>query len=85
VPYASVKAENVAEVAGISGTATLPAIPPWDFEASASHLLGRGVTTIRPGEATVRITAGISPYTIALLVTVAVLGVVAWRRRVSRQ
>jgi hypothetical protein len=84
VPYASVKAENVADVTGISGTTTLPAIPPWDFEASASHILGRGVTTIRPGDATARITAGISPYTIALLVTVAVLGVMAWRRKVSR-
>jgi len=84
VPYASVKAENVADVTGISGTTTLPAIPPWDFEASASHILGRGVTTIRPGDATARITAGISPYTIALLAIVATLGVVAWRRKVSR-
>jgi hypothetical protein len=84
VPYASVKAENVADVTGISGTTTLPAIPPWDFEASASHLLGRGVTTIRPGDATARITAGISPYTIALLAIAVTLGVVAWRRKVSR-
>jgi hypothetical protein len=84
VPYASVKAENVADVTGISGTTTLPAIPPWDFEASASHILGRGVTTIRPGDATARITAGISPYTIALLAIAVTLGVVAWRRKVSR-
>jgi hypothetical protein len=84
VPYASVKAENVADVTGISGTTTLQAIPPWDFEASASHILGRGVTTIRPGDATARITAGISPYTIALLATAVTLGVVAWRRKVSR-
>jgi hypothetical protein len=84
VPYASVKAENVADVTGISGTTTLPAIPPWDFEASASHILGRGVTTIRPGDATARITAGISPYTIALLAIAVALGVVAWRRKVSR-
>jgi hypothetical protein len=84
VPYASVKAENVADVTGISGAATLPAIPPWDFEASASHILGRGVTTIRPGDATARITAGISPYTIALLAIAVTLGVVAWRRKVSR-
>jgi hypothetical protein len=84
VPYASVKAENVADVTGISGTTTLPAIPPWNFEASASHILGRGVTTIRPGDATARITAGISPYTIALLAIAVTLGVVAWRRKVSR-
>jgi hypothetical protein len=84
VPYASVKAENVADVTGISGTTTLPAIPPWDFEASASHILGRGITTIRPGETTARITAGISPYTIALLAIAVTLGVVAWRRKVSR-
>jgi hypothetical protein len=84
VPYASVKAENVADVTGISGTTTLPAIPPWDFETSASHILGRGVTTIRPGDATARITAGISPYTIALLAIAVTLGVVAWRRKVSR-
>jgi hypothetical protein len=84
VPYASVKAENVADVTGISGTTTLPAIPPWDFEASASHILGRGVTNIRPGDATARITAGISPYTIALLAIAVTLGVVAWRRKVSR-
>jgi hypothetical protein len=84
VPYALVETENIADVTGISGTTTLPAIPPWDFEASASHLLGRGVTTIRPGDATARITAGISPYTIALLAIAVTLGVVAWRRKVSR-
>jgi hypothetical protein len=82
VPYALVETENIADVTGISGTTTLPAIPPWDFEASASHLLGRGVTTIRPGDATARITAGISPYTIALLAIAVTL--VAWRRKVSR-
>jgi hypothetical protein len=84
VPYALVETENIADVTGISGTTTLPAIPPWDFEASASHILGRGVTTIRPGDATARITAGISPYTIALLAIAVTLGVVAWRRKVSR-
>jgi hypothetical protein len=84
VPYALVETENIADVTGISGTTTLPAIPPWDFEASASHILGRGVTTVRPGDATARITAGISPYTIALLAIAVTLGVVAWRRKVSR-
>jgi hypothetical protein len=44
----------------------------------------KGVTTIRPGDATARITAGISPYTIALLAIAVTLGVVAWRRKVSR-
>jgi hypothetical protein len=85
VPYASVKAENIAEVTGISGTATLPAIPPWDFKVTASHLLGGGAATIRPNETAVRVTAGVSPYTIALLAAVAVLGAVAWRRRASQR
>jgi hypothetical protein len=85
VPYALVETENVADVTGISGTTTLPAIPPWDFEASASHLLGRGVTTIRPGDATARITAGISPYTLVIIaistLTVSAIGVAKWRKR----
>jgi hypothetical protein len=85
VPYASVKAENIAEVTGISGAATLAAIPPWDFKVTASHLLGGGAATIRPNETAVRVTAGVSPYTIALLAAVAVLGAVAWRRRVSQR
>jgi hypothetical protein len=85
VPYASVKVENVAEVTGISGTATLPAIPPWDFKVTAIHTLGWGSTIIRPNETAVRVTAGVSPYTIALLATVVVLGVIAWRRRVSQR
>jgi hypothetical protein len=85
VPYALVETENIADVTGISGTTTLPAIPPWDFEASASHLLGRGVTTIRPGDATARITAGISPYTLVIIaistLTVSAIGVAKWRKR----
>jgi MYXO-CTERM domain-containing protein len=85
VPYASVKAENVADVTGISGTTTLPAIPPWDFRVTASHLLGGGAATIRPNETAVRVTSGVSPYTIALLAAVAVLGAVAWRRRMSQR
>jgi hypothetical protein len=83
VPYASVKAENVADVTGISGATVIPAIPPWDFKVTASHILGKGETTIRPNETAVRVTAGVSPYTITLLATVAVLGVMVWRRRVS--
>jgi hypothetical protein len=85
VPYASVKAENIAEVVGMSGTAVLPAIPPWDFKVTASHSLGSGTTTIKPNETAVRVTAGVSPYTIALLATVAVLGAVVWRRKVLRR
>jgi hypothetical protein len=85
VPYASVKAENVAEVAGISGTVVLPAIPPWDFKVTVSHYLGSGATTIKPNETAAKVAAGVSPYTIALLATVAVLGAVAWRRRVLRR
>jgi hypothetical protein len=85
VPYASVKAENVADVTGISGTTTLPAIPPWDFRVTASHLLGGGAATIRPNETAVRVTSGVSPYTIALLAAVAVLGAVTWRRRMSQR
>jgi hypothetical protein len=85
VPYASVKAENVADVTGISGATVIPAIPPWDFKVTASHLLGSGSATIRPNETATRVTAGVSPYTMALLATVAVLGVIAWRRRVSQR
>jgi hypothetical protein len=85
VPYASVKAENVADVTGISGSTVLPAIPPWDFKVTASHLLGGGAATIKPNETATRVTAGVSPYTMALLATVAVLGVIAWRRRVSQR
>ena len=84
VPYASVRAENTGGVSGISGTATIPAIPPWDFEVTAFHALGRGKVTIRPGETATRITAGFSPYTLALLAALAAAGVVAWRRRRSR-
>jgi hypothetical protein len=85
VPYASVKAENIAEVVGMWGTTILPAIPPWDFKVTASHPLGSGTTTIKPNETAVRVAAGVSPYTIALLATVAVLGAVVWRRRVLRR
>jgi hypothetical protein len=85
VPYASVKAENVADVTGISGATVIPAIPPWDFKVTASHSLGSGATTIKPNETAVRVAAGVSPYTIALLATVAVLGAVIWRRRVLRR
>jgi hypothetical protein len=85
IPYASVKAPNTGEATGMSGTATLPGIPPWDFEVTASHILGNGLTTIRPGETAVRITAGVSPYTIALLAAVAAAGVVVWRRGASRR
>jgi hypothetical protein len=85
VPYASVKAENIADVTGISGATVIPAIPPWDFKVTASHILGKGETTIRPNETAVRVTAGVSPYTITLLAAVAVLGAVAWRRRASQR
>jgi hypothetical protein len=82
VPYASVKAENIAEVAGMSGVAVLPAIPPWDFKVTASHYLGSGATTIKPNETAAKVAAGVSPYTIALLAIAVTL--VAWRRKVSR-
>jgi hypothetical protein len=85
VPYASVKAENIAEVVGMWGTTILPAIPPWDFKVTASHPIGSGTTTIKPNETAVRVAAGVSPYTIALLATVTVLGAMAWRRRVLRR
>jgi hypothetical protein len=85
VPYASVKAENIAEVVGMWGTTILPAIPPWDFKVTASHPIGSGTTTVKPDETAVRVAAGVSPYTIALLATVVVLGAMAWRRRVLRR
>jgi hypothetical protein len=85
VPYASVKAENIAEVVGMWGTTILPAIPPWDFKVTASHPLGSGTTTIKPNETAVMVAAGVSPYTVALLATVVVLGAVVWRRRVLRR
>jgi hypothetical protein len=85
VPYASVKAENVADVTGISGATVIPAIPPWDFKVTALHILGKGEATIKPNETATRVTAGVSPYTIALLATVAVLGAAVWRRRMLRR
>ena len=85
VPYASITAENTGGVTDTSGKAVIPAIPPWDFTVTASHILGRGQATITPGETTARVTAGVSPYTMTLLAALAAAGVVAWRGRLSRR
>ncbi len=81
IPYATVTARNTEGVTETSGTTILSAIPPWDFEAKASHPLGSGVVTIRPGERTAIITAGISPYTLAILAIAAAAGTMLWRKR----
>jgi len=84
IPYATVTAQNTGGATGLSGSTTIPAVPPWDFEAAASHALGRGLAKIGAGESKATITAGVSPYTIALLTIVAALSVVIWRRRERR-
>lgn|GEM_PF-3852131 len=78
-------AEKTGSVTGISGTSTLPSVPPWDFDVNASHPLASGHAIIRPEETVVRILVCISPYTLALLTAVAVRGVVVWRRLLLRQ
>jgi hypothetical protein len=63
------------------GRATMSAIPPWDFEVEVIHILGNSVGVMRPGETTIKLTAGISPYTIILTIILIALGVVIWRRK----
>jgi hypothetical protein len=84
VPYASLNAPKTESVTDISGRASMAAIPPWDFEVTAQHALGKGAVTIKPGEATARITAGVSPYTLAIIATAAITGIVVWRRKMSK-
>jgi hypothetical protein len=84
IPYASLNAPKTESVTDISGRASMAAIPPWDFEVTAQHALGKGAVTIKPGEATARITAGLSPYTLAIIATAAITGIVVWRRKMSK-
>jgi hypothetical protein len=60
-------------------------VPPWEFEFMVSHTLGTGQGVIRPQDTEVRIQAGISPYTLVILVLAASLaatvGVLKWRKR----
>jgi hypothetical protein len=84
VPYASLNAPKTESVTDLSGRASMAAIPPWDFEVTAQHALGKGAATIKPGEATARITAGVSPYTLAIIATAAITGIVVWRRKMSK-
>jgi hypothetical protein len=84
IPYASLNAPKTESVTDLSGKASMAAIPPWDFEVTAQHALGKGAATIKPGEATARITAGVSPYTLAIIATAAITGIVVWRRKMSK-
>jgi hypothetical protein len=85
VPYAMVSIRNAGDVTGILGATTLYAVPPWEFEIMVSHMLGTGHAVIRPQDTEVRIQAGISPYTLVILVLAASLaatvGVLKWRKR----
>jgi len=85
VPYAMVRTRNAGDVTGILGATTLYAVPPWEFEIMVSHMLGTGQGVIRPQDTEVRIQAGISPYTLVILVLAASLaatvGVLKWRKR----
>jgi hypothetical protein len=84
IPYVSLNAPKTESVTDLSGKASMAAIPPWDFEVTAQHALGKGAATIKPGEATARITAGVSPYTLAIIATAAITGIVVWRRKMSK-
>jgi hypothetical protein len=84
IPYVSLNAPKTESVTDLSGRASMAAIPPWDFEVTAQHALGKGAATIKPGEATARITAGVSPYTLAIIATAAITGIVVWRRKMSK-
>jgi hypothetical protein len=85
VPYAMVRTGNAGDVTGILGSTTLYAVPPWEFEIMVSHTLGTGQGVIRPQDTEVRIQAGISPYTLVILVLsaslAATVGVLKWRKR----
>jgi hypothetical protein len=85
VPYAMVRTRNAGDVTGILGATALYAVPPWEFEIMVSHMLGTGQAVIRPQDTEVRIQAGISPYTLVILVLAtslaATVGVLKWRKR----
>jgi hypothetical protein len=84
IPYASLNAPKTESVTDLSGRASMAAIPPWDFEVTAQHALGKGAATIKPGVATARITAGVSPYTLSIIATAAITGIMVWRRKMSK-
>jgi hypothetical protein len=81
IPQAFVKTESSGQITDMLGRATMSAIPPWDFEVEVIHILGNSVGVMRPGETTIKLTAGISPYTIILTIILIALGVVIWRRK----
>jgi hypothetical protein len=81
IPQAFVKTESSGQITDMLGRATMSAIPPWDFEVEVTHILGNSVGVMRPSETTIKLTAGISPYTIILTIILIALGVVIWRRK----